>query len=318
MTGDDQPAGAGERIFLDAGRVSGQRSGPDPAALDAPDLDPTAGRSMTASPTIADVPAIRPGRARIMGILNVTPDSFSDGGRFDGLPAAVAHATAMVRDGADIIDVGGESTRPGHTPVAADEEKARVLPVIEALAPTIATPISIDTWKASVAEPALAAGASILNDQWALQGDPEIAAVAASFDVETILMHNRTAIDAELDIFQDVFRFFDISLERARKAGLSERRIVLDPGIGFGKTLEQNLQLLKGIDRLKALGFPVLIGLSRKSMIGRLLGVEVGERLVGTLVLDTLALAAGADIIRVHDVAEHVAARTLVEAISHA
>ncbi|WP_367193485.1 dihydropteroate synthase [Amorphus sp. 3PC139-8] len=253
-----------------------------------------------------------------MGILNVTPDSFSDGGRFDRLGEAVDHALTMVQQGADIIDIGGESTRPGHDPVDAETELARVTPVIRELKNRIDRPLSIDTSKAAVAERALAAGVSILNDVWGLQRDPEIAAVAAAFDVETVIMHNRESVDAEIDIFEDVVRFFEKSLEKAQQAGLASERIVLDPGIGFGKTLGQNLSLLKDVPRLKTLGFPILIGLSRKSMIGKLLGTEVGDRLLGTLVLDTLVLASGADIIRVHDVAEHVAARTLVEAVANA
>ncbi|MDQ0316556.1 dihydropteroate synthase [Amorphus orientalis] len=263
-----------------------------------------------ASPTVP--------RARIMGILNVTPDSFADGGQFDRLTAAVDHALAMSRAGADIIDIGGESTRPGHEKVSAETELARVIPVIRELKHKVDRPMSIDTSKALVAEKSLAAGVSILNDVWGLQHDPEIASVAAAFDVETIVMHNRTQIDPTIDIFEDMFRFFDKSLARAREAGLSDARIVLDPGIGFGKTLGQNLQLIKDIGRLKTYGFPVLIGLSRKSMIGKVLGNEVGERLIGSVVLDTLALAAGADIIRVHDVAQHVEARTLVEAVHRA
>lgn len=255
-------------------------------------------------------------RPRIMGILNVTPDSFSDGGQYDRLNDAVEHAAAMADEGADIIDIGGESTRPGHARIDADTELARVIPAIRALRSRLELPLSIDTSKAVVAERALVAGASIVNDVWGLQLDPEIAAVAAAFDVETIIMHNRDAADGSIDIFADLERFFGKSIEIARRAGLADTRIVLDPGIGFGKTLEQNLALIKGVDRIKALGYPVLIGLSRKSMIGKLLGTDVGDRLIGSVVLDTLALAAGADIIRVHDVAEHVAARTLVEAIA--
>lgn len=263
-------------------------------------------------------PAPPPARARIMGILNVTPDSFSDGGQFDRLYAAITHALAMAEAGADIIDIGGESTRPGHQRIDADTEIARVIPVIRDLRPRLDLPLSIDTSKAAVAERALTAGASILNDVWGLQRDPDIASVAAAFDVETIVMHNRDTIDGSIDIFDDLRRFFDASIAAARRAGLADHRLVLDPGIGFGKTLDQNLALIKGIDRIKALGYPILIGLSRKSMIGKLLGTEVGDRLIGTVVLDTLALAGGADIIRVHDVAEHVAARQLVEALARA
>lgn len=273
---------------------------------------------MSSPSSLGEAPAIARTRPQIMGILNVTPDSFSDGGQFDRLNHAVDHALAMVRDGADIIDIGGESSRPGHQKVDAETELARVVPVIRELRHRLDRPMSIDTTKAVVAERALTAGVAILNDIWGLQRDPEIASVAAAFDAGTVIMHNRTDVDPEIDIFDDLERFFEKSLAIARRAGLPDHRIVLDPGIGFGKSLQQNLALINGVDRVKALGFPVLVGLSRKSMIGKLLGAEVGDRLLGTLVLDTLALARGADIIRVHDVAEHAAARTLVEAVTRA
>lgn len=302
--------------FLDAEPLSVQRSPFRRGRSTDPDARNDDAPPMTTVPSFADPSAPPPDRARIMGILNVTPDSFSDGGRFDRLNAALEHATAMAEAGADIIDIGGESTRPGHATVDADTEIARVIPAIRELRLRLRLPLSIDTSKAAVAERALTAGAAILNDVWGLQRDPEIASVAAAFDVETIVMHNRETVDGSIDIFADLQRFFDTSIETARRAGIADRRLVLDPGIGFGKTLDQNLALIKGIDRIKALGYPVLIGLSRKSMIGKLLGTEVGDRLIGTVVLDTLALASGADIIRVHDVAEHVAARKLVEALA--
>jgi len=273
---------------------------------------------MTALSGFEEAPAAPPARARIMGILNVTPDSFSDGGQHDRLSTAIDHALAMEAAGADIIDIGGESSRPGHTKVDVETELARVVPVIRELRNRLQRPMSIDTTKAAVAERALSAGVAILNDIWGLQREPEIASVAAAFDAETVVMHNRTEIDPTIDIFDDQERFFEKSLAIARKAGLSDRRIVLDPGIGFGKSLQQNLALIGDIRRTRAMGYPVLVGLSRKSMIGKLLGAEVDDRLVGTLVLDTLVLAGGADIIRVHDVAEHVAARTLVEAVNRA
>lgn len=257
-------------------------------------------------------------RTRIMGILNVTPDSFSDGGRFDRLDAAVAQARRMAAEGADIIDVGGESTRPGYLPVDAEEELRRVLPVLEAIVPTVGIPVSIDTRKAVVARAALRAGARLLNDVWGLQRDPGLADLAAEAEVETIAMHNRDAVDPAIDIVDEMLRYFEVTIDIARRAGIREDRLILDPGIGFGKTLEQNLRAVKYIGAIRALGFPVLLGVSRKSSIGRITGREVGDRLAGTIAMNAWALRDGVDIIRVHDVAEHVDARAISEALRDA
>jgi len=255
-------------------------------------------------------------RTLLMGILNLTPDSFSDGGRHDGAAAAVAHARAMESEGADIIDVGGESTRPGATEVAADEELARVAPVLPLLAAAVSVPISIDTYKAVVAERALALGASIVNDVWGLQREPEIARVAAAHGAAVMIMHNRTDVDGSLDIVDEVRRFFLRSLIIAEKAGIPDDRIVLDPGIGFGKTLEQNVELIERLPAIRALGLPVLVGASRKSLIGRLLDQPIADRLPGTLASHVLAIAGGADIVRVHDVPAHVQACRIADVIT--
>jgi dihydropteroate synthase len=268
------------------------------------------------SPAIACLPELGR-RTLIMGILNVTPDSFSDGGRFHDLGAALSQAATLAAEGADILDVGGESTRPGHTPVSAEEEQARVLPVIGALAPASAVPISIDTYKASTAEAALRAGARIVNDVWGLQRDPEIARVAASFGAPVIVMHNRETIDPAIDIIDDIRRFFDRSLAIARSAGIPDGHVVLDPDIGFGKSWEQHLEALRHLPEIRALGFPVLVGVSRKSVLGRIHNTTTApsERLYGSLAAHVAAVTLGADIVRVHDVRPHVEACQVADAI---
>ncbi len=243
----------------------------------------------------------------VMGIVNVTPDSFSDGGRFFDPEAAIAHAAQLAADGSDILDVGGESTRPGHTPVVAADEIARVVPVIRGIAERLSTPVSIDTMKASVAQVAIEAGASIINDVWGFQRDPDIAAVAAAGGALCVLMHNRAHEDASLDIIDDVKRFLSVSIEIALKAGVTARKIVLDPGVGFGKTHEQSLACIARLSEIRALGFPVLIGASRKRIIGRITGRDIAaHRMAGTIGASLAAVARGAAIVRVHDVAEHV------------
>ncbi|MBS7704226.1 dihydropteroate synthase [Chelatococcus asaccharovorans] len=254
-------------------------------------------------------------RPLIMGILNVTPDSFSDGGRFATHEAALAQAARMVGEGADIIDIGGESTRPGYTEISAEEEIARVVPVITAVAARQEVPISIDTYKAKTAEAAIAAGAVIINDVWGLQRDPAMAAVAAAHGVPVVAMHNRDTIDPALDIIADMKAFFARTLDRAKNAGVAPGAIILDPGIGFGKTPEQNLIALQRLAELKTLGCPLLVGASRKSTIGLVTGRPAGERLAGSLAAHVLALAHGADIIRVHDVAPHRDACRIFEAV---
>jgi dihydropteroate synthase len=267
-----------------------------------------------ASPAIDILPDLGR-RTLVMGILNLTPDSFSDGGQFNAPANALERARALVADGADILDIGGESTRPGATEVSPEEEMGRVLPVLTEIARAIQVPISIDTYKASTARAALEAGARIVNDVWGLQRDPEIADVVAQFDVPVVVMHNRREVDTSLDIIDEMRGFFDKTLDIARRAGIPDRHIILDPGIGFGKSRAQNLAALGRLDELKAFGFPVLIGTSRKSLIGSVVDRPPQERLAGTIASNVLAVAAGADIVRVHDVREHVDACRVTRAI---
>ncbi len=257
-------------------------------------------------------------RTLVMGILNVTPDSFSDGGRFQDLDAARDQAARLVEEGAALLDIGGESTRPGHVPVPADEEQARVLPAIRALAPTLSVPISIDTYKASTADVALKAGARIVNDVWGLQREPEIARVAAHHGAPVVVMHNRETIDPSLDIVDEMRAFFERSLTIARQAGIPDRDIVLDPGVGFGKSWEQHLEALRRLPELRALGFPLLVGVSRKSVLGRIHNAATApaDRLFGSIAAHVAAAALGADIVRVHDVRPHVEACQVVDAIT--
>jgi len=258
-------------------------------------------------------------RPLIMGILNLTPDSFSDGGRFQGLEAARAQAQKLQQGGADILDVGAESTRPGHTAVAADEEWRRLAPALGALVEEMALPFSIDTYKAQTARRALALGVSVVNDVWGLQRDPAMADTVAEAGAGLVVMHNRETVEREIDIVDDMLRFFERSLALADRAGVPRSRILIDPGIGFGKSRAQNLQALKATGRLKsAFGLPVLIGVSRKRMFGELLGAGVDDRLIGTLAANLTTLGLGANMFRVHDAAEHRAALTVFEAIANA
>ena len=272
---------------------------------------------MTPTPGLSNLLPDLGGRTLVMGVLNVTPDSFSDGGLFAGEQQAVAQAERLAAEGAAILDVGGESTRPGHVPVPAEEEQARVLPVIRAVAPRLPIPISIDTYKASTARVALEAGARIVNDVWGLQREPDIASVAAAHGAPVIIMHNRETIEAELDIVADMLAFFERSLTIAHRAGIADSEIVLDPGIGFGKTWAQHLEALRRIPEIRALGFPVLVGVSRKSILGRLHDRETrpADRLHGSLAAHALAATLGADIVRVHDVAAHIEAMRVVDAV---
>jgi len=256
-----------------------------------------------------------------MGVLNVTPDSFSDGGRFMSEDSAVSQALNMTRDGADIIDVGGESTRPGSIPVKADEEIKRVVPVIKRLKALINIPISIDTSKAPVAEAALTSGASMVNDITGLKGDREMADVIAKHDVPVVIMHiNGTPRTMQTDpyyedLIGDITGSFVWSIEMAKDAGVDENKIIVDPGIGFGKRLEHNLRIVKELRRFKMLGRPVMIGLSRKSFIGEVLGAPVNERLIGTTTGLALAISNGANIVRVHDVKEALEVTRMVDSI---
>jgi len=247
-------------------------------------------------------------RPAVMGILNVTPDSFSDGGRFQAFDAAIAHAKSMVVAGCDIVDIGGESTRPSATPVSEAEELARVGEVLRALADLLDVPLSIDTSKAAVAARAIATGAAVINDVWGLQKDRDMAAVVAETEAALIIMHNREEKDERVDILADIRRFFDRSLALAAKAGIPEEVIILDPGIGFGKTSRQNVEAVARIPDLKEYGLPILVGASRKAFLGSLTGDGIEATLIGTVAANLVAAAAGASIFRVHDVAEHVAA----------
>ncbi|MGU3555708.1 dihydropteroate synthase [Methylobacterium radiotolerans] len=272
---------------------------------------------MTPSSRLSDLLPALGGRTLVMGILNVTPDSFSDGGLFAGEAEAVTQAERLVAEGAAILDVGGESTRPGHVPVPAEEEQARVVPVIRAVAPRLPVPISIDTYKASTARVALEAGARIVNDVWGLQREPDIATVAAAHGAPVIIMHNRETIEPDLDIVADMLAFFERSLAIAHRAGLADSEIVLDPGVGFGKTWHQHLEALRRLPEIRALGFPVLVGVSRKSLLGRLHDRETrpADRLHGSIAAHAVAATLGADIVRVHDVAAHIDAMRVVDAV---
>ncbi len=259
------------------------------------------------------------GRPIVMGILNVTPDSFSDGGRFLDPGAAIEHARRMVAEGADVIDIGAESTRPygTATPVSLSEEVRRLEPVLAAVA-GLGVPVSIDTMKAQVAAHALAAGASIVNDVWGLQRDPDMAGVVARHAVPVIMMHNRETADPAIDIMADIAAFFARSLDLAARAGIAHDRMVLDPGIGFGKTPEQSITALARLDQLKAFGLPLLVGASRKRFIDRVSPAPPDRRLGGSLAAHLLAVAGGARIIRTHDVAETVQAFRVAAAIRDA
>ena len=249
----------------------------------------------------------------LMGILNVTPDSFSDGGRHFEPAAAVARAKTMLTEGAAIVDVGGESTRPGHTPVSEAEELRRIVPVLEALQREIDAPVSVDTSKAAVAREAARLGASVINDVWGLTRDPGTADAVAETASAVVVMHNRESVDAAIDILDDVERAFERSLSIAARAGVAFSRILLDPGVGFGKTPEQNHACIWHLDRFRRFGCPILVGLSRKSFIGRIVG---DQRLIGTLAADMIALLRGASVLRVHDVMENRVALDIFNALS--
>lgn len=251
----------------------------------------------------------------VMGILNVTPDSFSDGGQFNSSNTALNHAISMVKAGADIIDVGGESTRPGSDPVDAKEEIKRVVPVIQELKRFINKPISIDTYKASVARAALEVGANIVNDVWGLQKEPEIANVIKEYEVPVIIMHNQENTDYDKDIILSMIDFFEKSLDIAMKAGISKEKIILDPGIGFGKTVEQNLEVMKRLHELHVLGYPILLGISRKSIIGKTLDLPSHDRMEGTIALNAIGIQQGVEIIRVHDIKENLRTAQMIDAV---
>lgn len=250
----------------------------------------------------------------VMGILNVTPDSFSDGGKFNRPDAALKHTEEMIAQGAAIIDVGGESTRPGYEKISEEEEIARTAPVIEAIKRNFDIPVSIDTYKSGVARAALAAGADLVNDIWGLKYDKEMAAVIAESGAACCLMHNRDNTEYT-GFMTDMKRDLAESVALAKQAGIGEDRIILDPGVGFGKTYENNLEAIRCLEELQELGYPVLLGTSRKSVIGLTLDLPASERVEGTLVTTVLAVEKHCMFVRVHDVKENCRAIRMAEAI---
>lgn len=298
----------------------------------APEVDPENARDVTPPPGAPSAPASAAlsgpekvdgaplrldGRTLIMGVVNVTPDSFSDGGSWFDPAAAIAHGRALAAAGADILDVGGESSRPGAEPVSAEDEIARVLPVVRALALESGLPVSIDTTKAAVAVRAIEAGARVVNDVWGFQRDGDIARVVAQAGVHCVLMHNRAQDDPDVDIFAEVVDFLSRSIDIALSAGVSRERIVVDPGIGFGKTHAQSFELIRRLPELRArFDLPVLLGASRKRCIGEASGVALArERVAGSVAAHLYGAMNGADIVRVHDVGAHRQALGVLRAI---
>ncbi|MGC4019534.1 MAG: dihydropteroate synthase [Muricomes sp.] len=250
----------------------------------------------------------------IMGILNVTPDSFSDGGKYNNIDMALKHAQEMIRDGADILDIGGESTRPGHTQITEEEEIQRVIPALERLRREFDVPISIDTYKSKVAREAILAGADLVNDIWGLKYDDRMAQVVSESKIPCCLMHNRKKAEYE-SFLSDVQKDLQVSIDIARNAGIEKDKIILDPGVGFGKTYEMNLEIIKELDKLKGLGYPVLLGTSRKGVIGLTLNLPSDQREEGTLVTTVLGMVRGCAFVRVHDVKGNKRAIQMTEAI---
>ncbi|HIS28694.1 MAG TPA: dihydropteroate synthase [Candidatus Avamphibacillus intestinigallinarum] len=258
-------------------------------------------------------------RTYIMGILNTTPDSFSDGGRYNSVDRAVEQAVKMEAEGADIIDIGGESTRPGHTPLSAAEELERILPVIEAVEKNVSIPISVDTYKAETAKQVLENGADIINDIWGAKFDPKMAEVVAQYDAPIVLMHNRDNMNYT-NLIADMTRDLQESINIARANGIKDEHIILDPGIGlFAKTMQDNLFAMKHLDAFKALGYPILLGTSRKSFIGTILDEPVADnRDIGTGATTCLGISKGCQIVRVHNVKANVALRKMMDAMLQA
>lgn len=249
----------------------------------------------------------------IMGILNLTPDSFSDGGSYTNVEIAVKHAKKMVEEGADIIDVGGESTRPGHKFVSIEEEIKRISPVIKTLKKNINIPISIDTYKSQVAEEALKLGVDMVNDVWGLTYDEDMANVIGKYDASVCIMHNQEGTDYDKDIIESIKEFLQNSIDKAIKAGVKKEKIVLDPGIGFGKTFEQNIEVLRRLNELKSLGYPILLGTSRKSVLGNIVGGEPKDRIEATVATTVSGIRDGVEIVRVHDVKENLQAAKIAD-----
>lgn len=277
------------------------------------------GPSTSAAPRGLSALLAQPGPL-VMGVLNITPDSFSDGGRYLDAGAALAQAKKMIAEGAAIIDVGAESTRPysGMQPISATEELARLEPILADVV-ALGTPVSIDTMKAEVARAALRQGVTMLNDVWGLQRDAEMAAVAADHDVPVVLMHNREAADPAIDVMEDIAAFFERALVIAAAAGIRKTNIILDPGIGFGKTARQNIEAIARLGELADYDLPIMIGVSRKALFGSLIPAEIQRGTestpIGTVAVSLAAAAAGASIFRVHDVADHVAALAVFDAL---
>ncbi|MDD4564629.1 MAG: dihydropteroate synthase [Eubacteriales bacterium] len=255
------------------------------------------------------------GRTLIMGILNLTPDSFSDGGDYVSVDKAVAHAREMLRDGADIIDIGGESSRPGHVRITAEEELRRVMPVIKKLKQETNAILSLDTIRAEVAEEAVKNGIHIINDIWGFQEDRGLAAIAAKYGTAVVLTHNQNGTEYKEDMVEEIKRFLMESVMIAKEAGVKEDRIILDPGLGFGKTPEQNLIVMSRLEEMKSLGYPMLLGASRKSMIGKILDVPPRDRDEGTIAANVIGIVQGMDIIRVHNVFANARAAKVTDAI---
>lgn len=254
------------------------------------------------------------GHTYVMGILNVTPDSFSDGGKYNEMNRAMHHVAEMIGEGMDVLDIGGESTRPGYTMLSAEEEISRIVPIIEKMKSTFNIPISVDTYKAKVAQAAIDAGADMINDIWGLQYDPEIAGVIAKAGVACCLSHNRK--DAYYEKYmEEVLWDLEKSLEDARSAGIADDRIIVDPGVGFGKSYENNLEIIDRLEVLHSFGYPILLGASRKSVIGLTLALPVTDRVEGTIVTSVYAVLKGAMFVRVHDIKENVRAIKMVETI---
>ena len=260
-------------------------------------------------------------RTLLMGVLNVTPDSFSDGGLFFDKEKAISHGLRLVEEGADIIDIGGESTKPGSKPLELEEELRRVIPVIKSISAEVDVPISIDTYKSTVAQKAIEAGAEIINDISGLNFDPSLAKVASKEDTPLVLMHIRGTPETMQknvhydSLFSEILQYLKDSIQRAESAGLDPRQIIVDPGIGFGKTVEDNLLIIKNLHEFRILGKPILLGTSRKSFIGKILNAEVGERMEGTLSSITVGVLNGANIIRCHDALQAKRAIAVADAI---
>ena len=253
-------------------------------------------------------------RTYIMGILNRTPDSFSDGGKYTDLNGAIEHCLKMVSECADIIDIGGESTRPNALPVDIDSEIDRVVPLISAISQKCNIPISVDTYNAKTAECAIKAGANMVNDVWGLMADAQMADVVAQYNVLVCIMHNKKNAEYE-NLIYDILKDLEKSINLAIKSGIKNENIIIDPGIGFGKTYEQNIEVMKNLEAFKTLGYPILLGVSRKSIIGLTLNLEPSQRLEGTIAVNTIGIMKGADIIRVHDVVQNKRAAIMADKV---